>query len=70
MVSIRRVLMLGTLTMLGAALSGCIVLPYGARHGRHGHHARPSAGRYAPGRPAGQCASAQSFTAGFSEYVP
>ena len=45
MVSIRRVLMLGTLTMLGAALSGCIVLPYGARHGRHGHHVAPSSER-------------------------
>lgn len=44
---IHRVLKLGMLTMLGAAVSGCIVLPYGARHGRHGHHAAPSNDRQA-----------------------
>lgn len=36
MVWIQRVLKYGTLAMLTAAVTGCIVLPYG-RGGRHGH---------------------------------
>lgn len=49
MVSIHRVLKLGVLAVLAATVTGCIVLPYGAR-GRHGgggdrHHAAPADGR-------------------------
>jgi hypothetical protein len=33
---IHRVLKLGVLAVLAATVTGCIVLPYGAR-GRHGH---------------------------------
>ena len=46
---IHRVLKLGTLAVLAATVTGCIVLPYGAR-GRHHHavdrhHAAPAEGR-------------------------
>lgn len=37
MVWFHRVLKFGVLAMLTAAASGCIVLPYGARGGRHHH---------------------------------
>jgi len=39
---IHRVLKLGVLAVLAATVTGCIVLPYGAR-GRHGgYHAAPA----------------------------
>jgi hypothetical protein len=41
---IHRVLKLGVLAVLAATVTGCIVLPYGAR-GRHGgYHAAPTEG--------------------------
>ncbi len=43
---IHRVMKLGVLAVLAATVTGCIVLPYGAR-GRHGHggyHAAPAEG--------------------------
>ena len=53
MVWFHRVLKFGVLAMLTAAASGCIVLPYGARGGRHhhvsdGHNAAPSDHRSGP----------------------
>lgn len=47
MSAIHRVLKLGVLAVLAATVTGCIVLPYGAR-GRHGHggyHAAPADGQ-------------------------
>lgn len=42
MISTQGLLRYGSLALLGATLSGCIVLPYGARHhGRGHHHASP-----------------------------
>ncbi|MBK6472408.1 MAG: hypothetical protein IPF94_17355 [Betaproteobacteria bacterium] len=44
---IHRVLKLGVLAVLAATVTGCIVLPYGAR-GRHGHggyYAGPAEGQ-------------------------
>lgn len=46
MSGIHRLLKLGVLAVLAATVTGCIVLPYGAR-GRHGHggyHAAPVEG--------------------------
>lgn len=43
MISMQRVFKLCTLSVIGVAASGCIVLPYGAGHGRYergGHHER------------------------------
>jgi hypothetical protein len=45
---IHRVLRLGVLAVLAATVTGCIVLPYGARGRHHAvdrHHAAPSDGR-------------------------
>ncbi len=47
MSGLHRVLKLGVLAVLAATVTGCIVLPYGAR-GRHGHggyHAAPAEGQ-------------------------
>ena len=49
---IHRLLKLGVLAVLAATVTGCIVVPYGARgrhghwhgHGHGGHHAAPAEG--------------------------
>lgn len=55
---IPRVLKFGTLALLAAAVTGCIVLPCGGRHGRYAQcndgwraeaHEGHGAGRPAPG---------------------
>jgi hypothetical protein len=39
---IHRVMKLGVLAVLAATVTGCIVLPYGARGHHGGHHVAPA----------------------------